>query len=74
LTLYRFAYFFPRSFLAEAVGDVGHVTKCAGEVSFENVGIKVADFSAANGIDEVILVLTGAGSGELLYSVSVVGV
>ena len=47
---------------AEAVGDVAGVAEGAREVAFEDVGVQVCEFPAADGLDEVGVVVSRAPS------------
>src|SRR5205085_11968991 len=59
---------------AQAVGNIGSVTKRAGEVAFQNVSVQICMLSAADGLDEVgKMILTALEHFDLLAFVIISG-
>ena len=52
-----FAHLLRRSIFAEAVGDVAGVAKGAGQMAFQDVRVQIRDLAAADGVDEVLVVV-----------------
>src|SRR5579884_726839 len=49
-----------RLFVTEAIADVAQMAQGAGEMAFENVGVEVLDLAAADGLDEVAIMVFAA--------------
>jgi len=61
----RLNYIFGHSRLPEPVGNISHVTQGRREIALEDIGVKVADLSAAHRLDEILMVTAAAAYFEL---------